>query len=404
MLLHLLAAYRQNHPAAPPLHAIHVNHQLQEAATDWAAHCQRQCDALGISLTVQSVQVDTGKASLEAAAREARFACFESLLGDGDVLLLAHHLDDQVETFFLRALRGAGASGLAGMPPMRLLGRAVLLRPLLGAPQGALQDYATYHKLAFVDDPSNHSAQFDRSYLRTEVLPLFEARWPAYRQTISRAMGHLRDMAPDTPMLTPCCSVLGDPGVSVAGIASLTDAQLSQALRSWLSSEGLMMPNAAALGEFVRQLRLGDVSHARLQTSAWLIQHYDDAVYRLPPETDLPGSTTVAPGKPCPWAGRELALVPCAVGEVGILPEQALSLTARRGGERCRLHGHSVRRPLKKILQELRVPPWWRERLPLVYAGDELVAIADLQWCDSALVGKTQPGERRFSLVWRRGN
>lgn len=404
VLLHLLVAYRRRHPASPPIHAVHINHQLQEAAGDWVAHCRHQCEALAVPLAVKSVEVDTEKASLEAAAREARYAFFESIVGEDEVLLLAHHLDDQLETFFLRALRGAGVSGLSGMPATRSVGKGVLLRPLLAASRKSIQDYRLGQAITAVDDPSNHSAQFDRSYLRTEVLPLLEARWPAYRQTVSRAMGHLRALEPQVLDYEMCYSVTGDRGISLMAMETSSDAQVAGSLRAWLRSEGLSMPDAKALGEFVRQLRQNTASRARLQTSAWCLQRYDGAVYRLPEIKGGRENTRLSPGEPCQWGDGELVLVPCVEGEIGVLSQAILTVKPRRGGERCKLLGHKIHRPVKKVLQDLRVPPWWREQLPLLYAGDELIAIADLRWCDSSLIGKTLPGERRFRLHWRREN
>ncbi|MFV0276246.1 MAG: tRNA lysidine(34) synthetase TilS, partial [Parahaliea sp.] len=191
MLLHLLLAARAHAPALPPLYALHVNHQLQPAADDWQRSCEQLCQRLALPLHCERVRVTPDGRGLEAAAREARHAVFARCLGEGEVLFTAHHQDDQVETFFLRLLRGAGLEGLSAMAATRPLGRGLLHRPLLGVPRARLQALARQGGLEVIDDPSNADTALDRNYLRAQVLPLLERRWPGYRATVSRAGEHL---------------------------------------------------------------------------------------------------------------------------------------------------------------------------------------------------------------------
>ncbi|MBT9532242.1 MAG: tRNA lysidine(34) synthetase TilS, partial [Pseudomonas sp.] len=136
VLLHLMVSLSRR-MALPQVRAVHVEHGLQAVAAAWPAHCQQVCTALGVPLRVRAVQVAPG-ASLERAAREARYAAFADELEAGELLLTAQHRDDQAETLLFRLLRGAGVRGLAGMPASRALGRGHLLRPLLTASRAEL--------------------------------------------------------------------------------------------------------------------------------------------------------------------------------------------------------------------------------------------------------------------------
>lgn len=176
-LLHLLSGIAPARAAG--LRAIHVHHGLSPHADAWAAHCQRFCDSLGVTLTVLQVQVPRdGGDGLEAAARKARHAAFGSVLADDEVLVTAHHRDDQAETFLLRALRASGPDGLGAMRPLRKFGRCWLWRPLLGVPRAALLAYAQQQDLAWIEDASNDDVSLDRNYLRHRILPLLRERWP----------------------------------------------------------------------------------------------------------------------------------------------------------------------------------------------------------------------------------
>ena len=171
-LLHLLLAWRERRGKAPAIAALHINHQLQAAADDWQAHCRSHCADLDVAF--QALCVDT-QGSGEAAARDARYRAFEHYLQPGDVLMLAHHLDDQVETFFLRLLRGAGLEGLSAMPASRPLGDARLARPLLHLTRAELAHYVNERGWRHIDDPTNADASIDRNFLRHQVLPVVAA-------------------------------------------------------------------------------------------------------------------------------------------------------------------------------------------------------------------------------------
>ena len=216
---------------------MHVNHQLQDQADQWQAHCRALCAGLGVPLVEQRVSLDAAGDGPEAAARRARYAVFEQLLGDEDVLFMAHHLDDQVETLMLRLMRGAGLTGLAGMPAERALGAGRLVRPLLGRPRRDLAAYAREQGLSWVEDPSNRDTTPDRNFLRHEVLPLLAARWPGYRETVGRAAAHLADAGkllgyhyplPDTRY--SCC---GDPGLALEALVDCEPAQAQLTFRGW---------------------------------------------------------------------------------------------------------------------------------------------------------------------------
>ncbi|MAT93297.1 MAG: tRNA lysidine(34) synthetase TilS [Halioglobus sp.] len=396
VLLHLLADYRRRHADAPGLSAIHVNHGLQAQAADWQAHCAAVCAALEVPLLAREVQVAGG----EAAARTARYAAFEDILGPGEVLFLAHHLDDQVETFFLRLLRGAGVEGLAAMPARRALGAGELLRPLLEVPRDALEAHAARHGLDFIHDPSNDDSAMDRNFLRRQVLPLVASRWPAYRRTVARASAHLAATAQvlreDLGVPPTRRSAAGDPGVALAALAG-PSAGAARGLREWLRLRGLQAPDQAALEEFLRQLREGAADSApRLDTATYTLQRYRDGVYLLP---DLPpppsGPLALAPGdsRAIPGVGR-VSLLPAAAG-LALPAAAATRLRWRGGGERLALPGRSGRASLKNLLQQRDLPPWWRDRIPLLYDGDTPLALAEIAAPDAA------PASGAASARWR---
>jgi len=385
VLLHLLVDLAQQH-CLPPLAAVHVHHGIQAVADAWPKHCQAVCAALGLPLQVIHVQVPSG-ASLERAAREARYGAFARLTASNELLLTAQHRDDQAETLLFRLLRGAGVRGLSAIPPVRPLGGGTLLRPLLDVSRAELEGYAAEHRLSWVEDPSNADHQYSRNYLRHQVMPLLTGRWPQAHVSMARSAAHLREAQGLLDELAQIdlaqASLPGEfewsglPSLEFAVIAGLSDARQRNALSHWLEP----------------LTRLPDTDH----WSGWidLREAGNDAapVWRLA-DGELHRSagrlwwlsgywlrTPVVSGD---WHETSLALRLPDNGRVmfsGQTPAGPLQIRYRQGGEVMHLadRGH---RDLKRLLNERAVPAFVRGRLPLLFRGEELLAVANLPGLD----------------------
>jgi tRNA(Ile)-lysidine synthase len=407
VLLHLLCQLRGKEKL-PPLLAVHVNHQISSSADTWGEYCRTLCRELGVDLEVRKVEVVRQGRGPEAAARDARYRVFEDLLEENETLLLAHHLDDQVETFFLRLLRGAGTQGLSGMPARRSLARGELFRPLLGFQRQQLQEYASANKLQWVEDDSNADMELNRNYLRRQVLPLLEKRWPAYRSSVIRGVDAIREA--EYQLQEQLGDRLGEATGQDYGEATLQLSMLealgvedaSRVLRSWLNHLGFSNPGRDQLREFLDQLvDISPEARPELQTANYAVRRYRDKLYasRSVANEALPAGQALKPGKPLVMPGLgELELVPEEGAGIRAKVAAQLKVGFRDGGERCHPVGRKHSQTLKKLLQEYRVPPWWRDRLPLLVAGDELVAVADLWVCEGF---QALAGEAGYKVRWK---
>ncbi|KTC35161.1 tRNA(Ile)-lysidine synthetase [Pseudomonas sp. ABAC61] len=381
VLLHLLADLARKH-ALPALSAIHVHHGLQPVADAWPQHCKAVCDALGVPLQVVHVQVPAG-ASLERAAREARYGAFEGLMAGNELLLMAQHRDDQAETLLFRLLRGGGVRGLAAMPQQRPLGRGHLLRPLLGVPRAELERYADEHRLGWVEDPSNADHRYSRNYLRHQVMPVLQARWPQAAASIARSAAHLGEaqgLLDELALMDLACAEQGRdlpwlalPALTLAPLRQLSAARQRNALAHWLA----------------RLTRLPDTDH----WVGWenLRDARDEArpVWRLADGELhragrclwwLSGAWLRPVGEGGEWHDPGLPFSLPDNGQVsfsGPAPDGPLSIRYRQGGEVMQLAGRG-RRDLKRLLNEAGVPGFVRGRLPLLYCQDRLLAVANL--------------------------
>lgn len=379
VLLHALAASTQ--ARALGLRALHVHHCLHPHADAWAAQCQATCDALGIALTVARVEVSLSGEGIEAAARRARHAAFAEALQEGEVLVLAHHRDDQAETFLMRALRASGPDALGAMQAWRTIGRGHLWRPLLATPRSALQSYAREHRLHWIDDPSNADTAMDRNFLRERVLPILRERWPhadaalAGSAALCAQAGELLDVG-DLHALQAAATP--DPAsLSLPSLRALPAMRRARVLRRWIADLGLPALPASGVEQIERCL-LHSAADAQPRF-AWhgaLVQSWRELLHAGPLRPPLPRDWQVT------WHGREPLSLPGG-GQLRLSQAAAFDepvvVHPRRGGERIVLPGRQHSHALKNVLQDLGVPPWRRERLPLLSSADgDLLAAADV--------------------------
>lgn len=382
VLVHALSKDPQSR--AHGLRAVYVHHGLQSSAEDWANHCVEFCASIDVPLALIKVVVDRNSGEgLEAAARKARYAAFESVLGKGETLVTAHHRDDQAETFLLRALRGSGPDGLAAMRPRRSFAMGLHWRPLLETPREALLAYANQHGLTWLEDPSNEDLRHDRNFLRQRILPLLRQRWPQADAAFTRSAVLSADAAEllqREDALALALARTTDPrALSVPALLELPATRRARALRRWIEELGLPpLP-----GEGVAQIET-DLLPARADARArfeWrdaVIERWRDLLHAQWRREPLPAEWSTE------WNGREP--LPLPGGDLLRLEgaesfPSPLRVCARQGGERIALPGRAHSHTLKNLLQELGVPPWEREALPLLSnEAGELVAIADLAY------------------------
>lgn len=366
------------------LAAIHINHQLQLASDDWQALCERLCFDWNIPLQCVSVDVDqhSGK-GLEAAARDERYQVFSRLLEEGDLLLLAHHKDDLVETALLNLFNGAGVEGLSGIPRSRALGASQLYRPLLGFSRAELRRYAVAHELKWIEDPSNEDQSFDRNFIRHQVLPKIESRFPAVVDNIRRSAGHCASVSSYmTHEADSVVTQLMDRGgrLSLRPLEQYAPALGDFALRRWCQKMGLAL-SATQLGELK-----SSVAGSRSDSSAYLrlgqkvIRRHSGQLC-----VESMGSLQARTLAPRDWA----LSTPLVIREAGLTlePENVLKVMPflsssdqlrvcfRTGGELFQPAGDRHRRSLKTLFQRWAVPPWRRALVPLIYWDDRLVMI-----------------------------
>ena len=366
VLLHQL----RQHPVR--LRAIHVHHGLSPNADAWAAFCTKLCKRWKVPLEIHRVNVKRQGRGLEAAARDARYQAFQKT--PVDAIALAHNLDDQAETVLMNLLRGAGHRGASGMAPQSRLRGKTLLRPLLDVSRKSILDYARSHRLDWIEDESNADESLTRNFIRRRIGPLLEKKFPQWQRSLARAARHF----------------------------SRTEIGKEDLLRKFLLSKGLKTPTESKLVEMLKQLTAGG-ARTRVSHDGKALRLYRGKVF-LEEDRGKPEFKSAS------WTGQSRLELPALGGELrfrrargrGIaLEHKRLSVRLRSGGERLQPDPRRPRRTLKNLFQEAGVPPWQRERLPLLFSGDELVWVPGLG-VDARF--QASPGAQGLVPEWRTGH
>ena len=388
-LLHFVAHYPDL--PIPIAGALHINHTLHIQSDLWEQHCQRVCKELGLSYCSRVVEPSAG-AGPEDQARRVRYQAFKSILQAGDAILLAHHQDDQAETVLLQALRGGGARGLAGMAEIATLGLGRLVRPFLQTTRHDILLYAKQHQLQWIEDDSNDSRRFDRNYLRHEIMPLLKKRWPASAKTLSRTAHHNASLVHLSQALLKqqLPKVLGRQinTLSITQLLKQPTALQIELIRLFCDHCHLTRPASKNITELLKQLQAKKDRQIAVAWRGGLVRRYQDELFFF---KNLPSYHTQ-------WCylwdtskvllineiNHQLTMTPALLGE-GVsarFANKALMVCSRKTGIKCQALGDSHHRSLKVIYKQHHIPPWDRNRYPMIFYDKKLLGIGGLVICN----------------------
>ncbi len=368
--------------------AMHIHHGLQEEANAWVPHCQQICDQLNIPIKIQhlNLTIEKGK-SLEEVARKARYAAFSESLQEDEILLTAHHQNDQAETLLLQLFRGAGVQGLAAMPSITDFELGQHARPLLNYSRQSLEAYAKENKLVFIEDPSNQDSAFDRNYLRNKIMPELRERWPSIDKTISRSASiqaetkQLLDGYAEQDLLLIQSSSTDRGKLILSKLQSFSLARQKLLIRYWITVNGFKPPSEKKLKHiFIDAINASEDAQPLVEWEGAEIRRYRDKLFIMKPLQDHNNKQIIEwadPQSVLNIASLEYSLPALSTAQYD--ENSQVTVRFRQGGEKLYHHKRGVNISLKNFLNESGVPPWLRSRIPLIYSGETLIKVAGLE-------------------------
>ncbi len=407
VLLHLAKQWQQNQPTTQ-LVALHINHQLQDQSTHWQQHCQNLCQQWQVSFETINVQVDQ-QSSLEQAARKARYTAFAQFVQPQDVLLLAHHRDDQVETLLQRLARGSGPLGLSAMSIYSQHHNMEILRPLLEQDRQQLENYAQDNHLNWVEDPSNQNNRHERNFLRNQLLPVWRQRKPQLNQTLARSARLCQESAQLLQELAQqdLGATREDFGLAMARLQPLNPVRQKNLLRYWIQYQGYSMPSEAVLNRVLQEVMpAANDANPQVEWGRVTLRRFHQVLYLVPDSLSRPPQGQIIPANTSlpyclPFEFGQLSLLTQKSTQANRLASadllmQPLTVGFRQGGERVKPVGRPTKL-LKDWFQAYQVPPWLRSHWPILYRGSQIVGLPGLFLCEGF---QAEPGHEGINIQW----
>jgi tRNA(Ile)-lysidine synthase len=351
--------------------AIHINHQIVSESYQWEKHCRKICRELNIPLKIIRVEIkrQSGE-SLEAKAREARYNAFKKILKKNDILFTAHHLDDQAETFLFQLLRGAGLRGVSAMPNISALGKGFLVRPLISFPRKDLKIYAEHFKLNWLEDPSNQDAKFDRNYLRNNIFPLLKKKWPEVHKTFSRFAAHCKEQEKLLTILSEKdyqdCQGKFLNTLSIFKLKLFDKSRQKNLLRHFIEKLNFDLPSEKILNQIIKIMGAAQDKNPIVKWINAECRRYQDHLFIL---SSIKTRSAELSKEEINWIQKNILI------NFKNLNFNDLMITYRKGGEKFKSKNSKHTRTLKKLFQEWEIPPWLRDKIPLVYYNNELIGV-----------------------------
>ncbi|MFK8068129.1 MAG: tRNA lysidine(34) synthetase TilS [Gammaproteobacteria bacterium] len=381
--------------------AIHVNHSINDKSEQWQSHCEEVAKDLNVAFLTETVDANPPQGeSPEAWARLKRYEVFSKFMREGDLLLLAHHQDDQIETFFLQLLRGSGPLGLSAMQPLTPFSEGWIARPLLEVSRIALEVFAQENQLQWIDDPSNQEIIHDRNFLRHEILPMINKRWPGYKTSLSRSIllqsessNLLLEMAEEDLKSIYINENTND--LSISNLRQIDDPRMRNLLRLWIRKAGFSLPSHKKLEQIVDSVIFAaDDRSPCVDWNGAEVRRYLNRLMIMTPVIVFDREICLAWDLNMPMllpSGKTLTAT--KTNDRGIkINTDVVDIRFRQGGEVLKLQSKKHSITLKKYLQEQKVLPWLRNQIPLIYVDDQLIAVSDLCTMDGFVASSDEEG------------
>ncbi|MCY1161546.1 tRNA(Ile)-lysidine synthase [compost metagenome] len=401
LLLHLMSYLYPK-----KIRAIYIDHQLQTPSASWGTFVSDQCAALNVPCIVEAVTVQAG--NVEQQAREARYQAYLKHLKPNEILVLAHHQQDQAETLILRLLSGAGVHGLSAMKQVDIREHFSLWRPLLNISREQICQWAAQLDVQNIEDPSNLNTDYDRAWCRHELWPMLQNRYPKMQQALSRTSYLMQDADEILHDVLQQDWVFCGTAVELdlQKLSGLSTARQRQLLSVWMKGQDSYRPSF----EMVERLRYEVIesksdAQAALHWNQYYYVRYQQKLFRLCLDEYLADKnqldtliTTIQIQfkQSIQVLSGQYRAEPAQIGLSASLLGKALNLVLRQGGEKIHLHGRVGSWPLKKAIQEAQIFPWQRHTIQILSIDNVMLGVftpkgfwlAQSEYCE---VGGWQP-------------
>ncbi|CAL4319222.1 tRNA lysidine(34) synthetase TilS [Buchnera aphidicola] len=381
VLLHKLLELKKRYSSIK-LRAIHINHNLHPSSNFWVEFCQKECDKFGVKLIIKKIFLSK-TTGIEEKARLLRYKKIIKNSYPNEIILTAHHLDDQIETFFLCLKRASGSKGLSGISEIIHLSKNKIIRPFLKIKKCQLKKIAIENQLIWIKDPSNKNIQFERNFLRKEIIPKFKKRWPFFLKNCYKSMLIFKEQESIiNQLITEKIKNLSliNNGLNITQLKKINKPIQKLILRNWIKKNSLICPN----NNFIKQIFIQLVSNKNKKNikicfKNFEIQKYNDALYWTKTFPSIKKEILL-------WKNFKNSInLPYNLGKL-IINKLGMKIPYPKEKENIQIRFHVKKNEkiffseqkkaitIKKIWQMYSIPPWLRNKIPILYYDNQLIS------------------------------
>ena len=357
-LLHLFSQEKN-------IRAIHINHGLQKDANKWQSHCQNTCNQLGIKLVVEQAQLNNAS---ENSCRLARYDFFEKHLQENEILLTAHHCQDQAETILLKLLRGTGIKGLGGIDSIRKFSQGYIARPLLQFSPETLKDYLVSNNLQWIEDSSNLNNRYKRNYIRNEILPRFKNEFTKPLDNIVRSADNTRQ---SLNLLNHLIDFQGK-ALPIKALRNLPQTLQPTLLYHWLSQKNVLISDKKTLAQITHDfIHAKSDKQPRYKNKHYQLVRGNNHIYCIRNYQIMNANKTFT------WDTDTLFSLPNDYGFLKYHGDDKLILSIKynQTAQKIKPFNHTITKSIKNLFNENKLPIWGKQNTPFIYLNNDLISL-----------------------------
>ncbi|CAL4042158.1 tRNA(Ile)-lysidine synthase [Buchnera aphidicola (Phyllaphis fagi)] len=381
VLLFQLIKFQKKYPSLN-LRAIHINHQLNIKSKQWSNHCKKMCNTINIPLITENIIIPNQN-NIQAIARKIRYKTIEKHMNKNEILLTAHHLDDQCETLFLSLKRGSGLSGLSGMSYSTILKKnKIIFRPLLQYQKSQLYTWAILNNLHWIEDDSNLKNQYDRNFIRNVIIKKIKGKWPFFINNCYRSMhichiqekslNHFLDNSLSKYLI--CHNILNIKKFHI--IHKETQILI---IRRWIQKYAKLIPTYLQIQNIYNHLIINYQKYQKYKVvfKNFEICRYKNKIFKIPINNPIKNKILF-------WYDYKIPIqLPQELGVIMTnqhgtkIPKPKINdlVSIRFQTDKKILINKKYKTSIKNIWQHFKVPPWNRNRIPCLFYNNKLIYI-----------------------------
>lgn len=348
-------------------------------------YCQNICYKYKINLIIKKIKnINNKKYGLEGYLRIQRYKIYKEIIQDKEILLTGHHLNDQLENLFLSIKRKIGISGLSGIKAISTYKKITIYRPLIHYTKKDIINWAKQNNITWIEDPTNKNIKYDRNFLRKEIIPKILKKWPYFLKNCTDSMNILSQ---EKKVLDYFIyqylkkNIFSDGRLSLINLNKIPKLLQIIIIKYWIIQEIKIFPNSYVIKKIQKIFLSKKKEHKKkIIFQKYEFFRYQNAIYFIKIMNSLKNKILIWKeiSKPLKLPNKLGYLIFYTDHKKGFSlpkPDSKSIISIQFEISESYFHeNYTIKKKIKKIWQNNKIPPWWRRKIPLIFYNKKLIS------------------------------